>query len=131
MIRQRLPLARLGRLPFVVPPKRELTASQLDWLRRGLTQAGGKLPLFDDTGRRIHSNTIRSCLDAGWAERWFHNPLKPDWEVCRLTEAGRAVLARVNVVRVDFAALRVWRRRDRRTTISEIPSLEPGRPDTA
>jgi len=65
------------------------TASQLAWLRRGLTQPGGKLPLFDDGGQRVNTRTIRSCIDQGWAEPWFANPTKPDWLVCKLTEEGR------------------------------------------
>lgn len=65
------------------------SAAQRAWLRRGLTQPGGKLPLFDQTGRRINERTIRSCLDQGWAEPWFENPIKPDWLVCKLTDHGR------------------------------------------
>jgi hypothetical protein len=68
------------------------TSSQLRWLARGLTQAGGKLPLFDDRGQRVSDRTVRSCVERGWAEPWFHNPLKPDWVVCKLTERGRRVL---------------------------------------
>ncbi|UEM20121.1 hypothetical protein JL100_024065 [Skermanella mucosa] len=67
-------------------------ARQLQWLRRGLAQPGGKLPLFDEEGQRVDRALVRSCIDAGWAERWFHNPLKPDWVVCRLTGAGRSLL---------------------------------------
>lgn len=67
------------------------TASQRLWLKRGLDQAGGKLPLFDATGQRISERTVRSCIQKGWAEPWFANPLKPDWLVCKLTEAGRAL----------------------------------------
>jgi len=52
-------------------------------------QAGGKLPLFDALGQEINHSTIRKCLEKGYAERWFANPLKPDWLVCRLTDAGR------------------------------------------
>lgn len=70
----------------------KLTASQRAWLRRGLEQPGGKLPLFDAQGRRINPRTIRSCIDQGWAEPWFANPLKPDWLVCKLTERGRKAL---------------------------------------
>ena len=78
---------------------------QAAWLRRGLDQPGGKLPLFDGNGQRVNGRTVRSCIDAGWAERWFANPLKPDWLVCRLTEAGRAALvARCQVIAVDFRA---------------------------
>ncbi|MDP6787627.1 MAG: hypothetical protein QF830_02985 [Rhodospirillales bacterium] len=69
------------------------TPFQRRWLRRGLDQAGGKLPLFDENGRQVGERTVRSCIDKGWVEPWFANPLKPDWLVCKLTEAGRAVAA--------------------------------------
>jgi hypothetical protein len=39
------------------------------------------------------TRTIRACIEQGWAERWFANPLKPDWLVCRLTDPGRAIIA--------------------------------------
>ena len=68
------------------------TNVQIKWLQRGLDQAGGKLPLFDSDGQKISSRTINSCLKKGWAEPWFNNPIKPDWLVCRLTEAGRRAL---------------------------------------
>lgn len=67
------------------------TARQLAWLRRGLAQPGGKLPLFDGNGQRVNNRTIRTCIEQGWAEPWFDNPIKPDWLVCKLTEAGRSV----------------------------------------
>lgn len=66
---------------------------QRRWLRRGLDQAGGKLPLFDDSGQRINERTVRSCIDNGWAEPWFSNPLKLEWLVCKLTAAGRDAAA--------------------------------------
>ncbi len=69
------------------------TANQRAWLRRGLAQPGGKLPLFDDEGQRYPQQTIRTCIAQGWAEPWFNNPLKPDWLVCRITESGRGILA--------------------------------------
>ncbi|MEO5374905.1 MAG: hypothetical protein H7840_11590 [Alphaproteobacteria bacterium] len=68
------------------------TAAQRRWLLRGLGQPGGKLPLFDGNGRRIDERTVRACLEHGWAEPWFANPLKPDWLVCRLTPRGREAL---------------------------------------
>jgi hypothetical protein len=37
---------------------------------------------------------VRACLDAGWATPWFANPLKPDWQVCKLTDSGRHALGR-------------------------------------
>ena len=68
------------------------SASQLTWLKKGLKQPGGKLPLFDEWGQRVNEQTIRSCIAQGWAEPWFANPLKPDWLVCKLTDAGRSIL---------------------------------------
>ena len=65
---------------------------QLAWLKRGLDQPGGKLPLFDRQGQKVSERVVRACLASGWAEPWFHNPLKPDWLVCRLTDEGYRVL---------------------------------------
>ncbi len=67
------------------------TTQQLTWLKRGLDQPGGKLPLFDANGKRVSSRTVKACVKAGWAEPWFANPIKPDWEVCKLTDAGRRI----------------------------------------
>jgi hypothetical protein len=68
------------------------TPIQRAWLARGLDQPGGKLPLFNRNGQLVGARTVQSCIDRGWAERWFSNPLKPDWQVCRLTEKGRAAV---------------------------------------
>lgn len=85
--------------------RRTPSEPQAAWLRRGIEQPGGKLPLFTRQGLRMNPRTVRACIDAGWAERWFHNPLKPDWLVCRLTDAGRAaVMERSTVIQVDFGA---------------------------
>ncbi len=65
------------------------TAAQLSYLKRGLEQPGGKLPLFDAQGQAVSARTIRLCIEKGWAEPWFDNPIKPDWLVCKLTPAGR------------------------------------------
>jgi hypothetical protein len=77
-------------------PKRRTTTRptppQRAWLRRALDEPGGKLPLFDPNGRRVNERTIRSCIDQGWAQPWFDNPIKPDWLVCKITEAGRRVV---------------------------------------
>jgi hypothetical protein len=78
----RIPVERAGVHP---------TAVQRRWLRGGLDQPGGKLPLFDGDGRRVSERTVRSCIERGWAEPWFSNPLKPDWIVCKLTHLGRVV----------------------------------------
>lgn len=69
------------------------TPAQRKWLTRGLTQAGGKLPLFDESGRRVSRRMVQACLAHGWAEPWFANPIMPGWQVCRLTPAGRALAA--------------------------------------
>lgn len=66
--------------------------AQLAWLRRGLDQPGGKLPLFDREGQRVDARTVQTCIDHGLAEPWFRNPLKPDWLICRLTDKGRRLL---------------------------------------
>lgn len=70
------------------------THAQRSYLERGLEQPGGKLPLFDRDGQQISVQTIRACIEHGWAEPWFRNPIKQDWLVCRLTERGRDILAR-------------------------------------
>src|SRR5438067_5417906 len=41
--------------------------AQRRYLERGLTQAGGKLPLFDRDGREVARKTIESCVAHGWA----------------------------------------------------------------
>ncbi|MFZ5781304.1 MAG: hypothetical protein ACOY4R_14010 [Pseudomonadota bacterium] len=67
--------------------------SELLYLRRGLAQPGGKLPLFDLDGQAVNAAVVRRCLAKGWAAPWFSNPMKPDWLVCKLTDAGRQVAA--------------------------------------
>lgn len=69
------------------------TPAQRNYLKRALSQPGGKLPLFDDDGQAIEPRIIRACLAQGWAAPWFNNPLKPDWLVCRITDMGRQVVA--------------------------------------
>ena len=69
------------------------TPSQRKWLARGLGQSGGKLPLFDEYGGRVSERTVKSCIEKGWAEPWFDNPIKPDWQICKLTESGRCLLS--------------------------------------
>ena len=68
-----------------------VSPTQLRYLRRGLNQPGGKLPLFDDEGQKVGDKTVQACIRNGWAEPWFANPMKPDWLVCKITEAGREV----------------------------------------
>lgn len=66
--------------------------AQRRYLMRGLGQAGGKLPLFDEFGQHVHPALVRACIAHGWAEPWFGNPMKPDWLICKLTEKGRRLL---------------------------------------
>lgn len=72
---------------FIIAPARP-TRAERAYLRPGLSQPGRKLPLFDDSGQPVRSQVIHTCLARGWAERWFANPLAPDWLVCRLTDKG-------------------------------------------
>jgi hypothetical protein len=69
------------------------SATQLKYLKMGVNQAGCKLPLFDAEGQEIKPATIRSCIEKGWAEPWFNNPIKPNWLVCKLTEAGKKAIS--------------------------------------
>ena len=73
-------------------PAARPTEPQRRYLERGLSQPGGKLPLFYADGREVAPRTVQACVANGWAEPWFRDPVKPDWLVCRLTERGRMVL---------------------------------------
>ena len=70
------------------------TLAQLKYLRCGLEQPGGKLPLFDENGQRFKEQTIKACLSKGWCMPWYNNPLKTNWLVCKLTDTGRLVAGR-------------------------------------
>ena len=70
----------------------KLSELERAYLSAGLNQPGGKLPLFDNRGQEIQPSLIKDCIKKGLAERWFANPLKPEWLVCRLTETGRSLL---------------------------------------
>jgi len=69
------------------------TPAQRKYLRGGLDQPGGKLPLFDELGQEVSRRTVTACVQQGWAEPWFSNPTKPDWIICKLTEKGRRIAA--------------------------------------
>jgi hypothetical protein len=68
------------------------TEPQRRYLLRGLTEPGGKLPLFAQDGREVPRKTIEACIAHGWAVPWLNNPIKPDWLVCKLTPAGYRAL---------------------------------------
>ena len=80
--------------PEVAAGAERPSAAQRRYLERGLAQPGGKLPLFDEDGREVPARTVAACLEKGWAEPWFANPIKPDWIVARLTAAGYRALGR-------------------------------------
>ncbi len=69
-----------------------VTSGERAYLAMGLKQPGGKLPIFDQTGQTIPPRIIKKCLEKGLAERWFANPMKPEWLVCRLTDKGRSAI---------------------------------------
>ena len=82
-----------ARKPAVLAPLPPIPSSaEAAYLRPGLDQPGRKLPRFDAQGRPIRPQVIRTCLARGWAERWFANPMAPDWLVCRLTDKGQRAL---------------------------------------
>lgn len=70
------------------------TMEQRRFLERGLGQPGGKVPRFDQDGREVPARTALACLEKGWVEPWFANPLKPDWLVVKLTREGLRVASR-------------------------------------
>lgn len=72
---------------------RRPSSAQRNWLVYGVGQPGGKLPLFDRDGQTINGQTVKACIREGWAEPWLANPIKPDWLVCRLTDAGRKAIS--------------------------------------
>lgn len=69
--------------------RHRVSAAERNYLLYGLDQPGGKLPLFDDSGQKINPGVVKACIDKGLAERWFSNPMHPNWLVCKLTDAGR------------------------------------------
>ena len=89
-----------------------LSAAQRLWLSAGLSQAGGKLPLYNAQGLAIADDIRESCIAAGWAEPWVLNPHQGAARVCRLSDAGRTLLLqqrpiKPEVIKVDFSQ---WRR---------------------
>ena len=69
-----------------------LSAAQKRYLERGLSQPGGKLPIFNEDGSKINEKTIKSCIEKGYAKPWFKNPIKPNWLICKLTDRGKDIL---------------------------------------
>jgi len=85
---------QLVRPSQVVQRPRTLDAAARRYLTKGLATAGNKLPLFDADGQRTKSETVRKCVEGGWAEPWFTGRSEPGWPVHRLTAQGLAALTR-------------------------------------
>ncbi len=83
-----------GRPSQVLRRPRRPDAAARRYLSKGLFAAGHKLPLFDADGQRTKAETVRLCVERGWAEPWFTGQAEPEWPVHRLTPEGLAVLRR-------------------------------------
>ena len=82
-----------GTTPPLSVKHKKPSQSQRQWLVRGLNQTGGKLPLFLDDGQRVSERTVKSCVQNGWAEPALKNPIRPGWQICRLTASGRKAVS--------------------------------------
>jgi hypothetical protein len=78
----------------VLQRQRRPDAAARRYLSKGLASPGNKLPLFDADGQRTKAETVRKCVEKGWAETWFTGQAEPDWPVHRLTAEGLAILTR-------------------------------------
>lgn len=86
--------SRRGRPSQELGRPRKLDAAARRYLIKGLGTAGNKLPLFDTEGQRTKAETVRRCVEKGWAESWFTGQVEPGWPVHRLTAEGLAILTR-------------------------------------
>jgi hypothetical protein len=73
---------------------RKPDAAARRYLTKGLGSTGNKLPLFDADGQRTKAETVKRCVEGGWAEPWFTGQLEPGWPVHRLTAEGLAAVTR-------------------------------------
>ena len=83
-----------GRPSEVLRRPRRPDAAVRRYLIKGLGSAGNKLPLFDADGQRTKAETVKRCVEKGWAETWFTEQVEPGWPVHRLTAEGLAILTR-------------------------------------
>jgi len=83
-----------GQPSQVLRRPRRPDAAARRYLTKGLGSAGNKLPLFDADGQRTKAETVRRCVEKGWAETWFTEQVEPGWPVHRLTAKGLAILTR-------------------------------------
>ena len=72
-----------------------LTTAQKAYLETGINNKDGRLSLFDAFGNHFPPRTVEACLKKGFTEKWFANPMKPDWTVFRITNEGRNAVENV------------------------------------
>lgn len=72
-------------------PPYEMSAAQRAYLKRGVGQPGGRLPLFDWSGQKVSTSTVQACVRRGWAERVTSSP-QAQLPHYRLTESGSDLL---------------------------------------
>ena len=76
----------------------ELSRDQWNYLKGGFDSVNGHLPLFDDEGNWIDSETIDTCQREGWAEPVYEKNILRDLKRLRLTEEGREMIMVSTVV---------------------------------
>lgn len=76
----------------------ELSRDQWNYLKGGFDNVNGHLPLFDDEGNWIDSETIDTCQKEGWAVPVYEKNILRDLKRLRLTEEGREMIMVSTVV---------------------------------
>ncbi len=76
----------------------ELSRDQWNYLKGGFDNINGHLPLFDEEGNWIDSETIDTCQKEGWAEPVYEKNILRDLKRLRLTEEGREMIMVSTVV---------------------------------
>jgi hypothetical protein len=80
------------------------TQEELRWMRRGLNQPGGKIPVFDESDTPVDPKIVLRCLEQQWVEPWVGNQKNPNnlYMACRLSPLGRRLCtSEPQVVRPD------------------------------
>ncbi|MEJ2027151.1 MAG: hypothetical protein P8X52_06795, partial [Limibacillus sp.] len=97
---------------------------ELNWMRRGLGQPGGKIPVFDENDNPVDPKIVRRCLEQQWVEPWIGNQKNPNnlYMACRLSPLGRRLVGREPQL-VDHGEKR------KQETDSEVSSAADGKLD--
>lgn len=82
----------------IEPKPQELSRDQWNYLKGGFDNVNGHLPLFDDEGNWIDSETIDTCQKEGWAVPVYEKNILRDLKRLRLTEEGREMIMVSTVV---------------------------------